>query len=197
MSNTNDNTSPEDQPPPVSFVKWLSLGLLAVAMLAFAAAHVSGHAGIACRFAPLFGLVVGALLGWLTGQGRSANHRRRLLLAAVLGAAGFVGLTLESHRLYVTRLKQSIKSGIGLNLLPPEILEEMNVERAKVIAIRSRFDVYLRYRISDNQLIGVDALSALWPAVIWAVEILLAALVAAGLFHIFTRPATQNSGSSP
>jgi hypothetical protein len=66
-----------------------------------------------------------------------------------------------------------------------------------MVAARSRFNLYLRYRISANQLFGDRARSAPWPAVIWAIEILLAALVAATTFHIFTRPPTQNSGSRP
>jgi|GEM_PF-6585321 hypothetical protein len=210
MSNSNDNTPTEDQPPPISFVKWLSLSVVLTAMLAFAAAHVPGQAGIACRFAALFGLVVGALIGWLAGQGRDANHRRRLLLAAILGAAGFVGLTLESHRLYVVRLKDSIGSGVGLNLLPSKMLDEMNESycqllcyekmnegRAQVIATRSQFDVYLRYRIMENRLVGEKAFSTSTAAGLWAVEILLAAILAVGTFHIFTRPPTENSGSGP
>ena len=196
-SNSNDNTPIDDQRPPISFTKWLLLSVVLTAMLAFAAAHVPGQAGIACRFALLFGLVVGALSGWLAGQGKGANYRRRLLLVTVLGAAGFAGLTFESYRLYVVHLKDSIGSGVGLNLLPPKMLDEMNQGRAKVIAIRSRFDVYLRYRIMENRLVGEKAFSTSTAACIWAVEIILAAIVAAGAFHIFTRPLAQNAGASP
>ncbi|MBT4864760.1 MAG: hypothetical protein HON53_06490 [Planctomycetaceae bacterium] len=196
MSASNDEELDKTGSPPISFVKWLSLSFVLTAMLAFAAAHAPGQAGIACRFALLFGLVVGALSGWLAGQGRDANHWRRLLFVGVLGATGFAGLTLESYRLYVVHLKDSIGSGVGLNLLPPKILDEMNEGRAEVLATRSRFDVYLRYRIMENQLVGDKAYPGPTAAYFWAVEIFLAAIAAAGTFHIFTRPPTQGSSSS-
>ena len=77
------------------------------------------------------------------------------------------------------------------------MLDEMNEGRAEVIATRSQFDVYLRYRIMENRLVGEKAFSTSTAAGLWAVEILLAALLAAGTFHIFTRPPTQNSSSGP
>jgi hypothetical protein len=190
MSASNDEELDTTESPPISFVKWLSLSLVLTAMLAFAAAHVSGQAGIICRFAAMFGPLVGTLIGWLSGQGGTAKSYRRTIIAATIAAAGFIGLTLESRRLYVVTFKEKIANGVGFMPVPKEVIDNM-------VAARSQFTWYLRYRVSANRLFGNKALSVPWPAVIWAVEIILAALLAAGAFHIFTRPPTQNPGSSP
>jgi hypothetical protein len=187
MSASDEVTPAAPDKPTSPFWQWLLISFVFIALIAFAAAHVPGRISVVCRFAPMFGFVVGAVVGLLTGQGRGAGHRGKLVLIAVLAAAGFVGLTLEAHRLYAAKLQKLLDGGIGVNLIPPHMIDKMQQDRAEVIAIRSKFRTYLHYRISANLNSSSKGWSEPWPAVIWSIEILLASVIAALTYHLFTR----------
>lgn len=164
---------------------WFALSLLALSLLSVAVAHATGGARVFLRFSPVFGLIGGAAIGWLALQTGRPMGRWRWVFPALLVGISFVGLTLEARRMYVVELRAKYRTPI---LTPtPEMAASFQQERETVLAAKSRFGTYLRFRVSSDSLPGGAATAVTWPAVFWAGEIVLAGLVGAWSFSMVTR----------
>lgn len=188
------------------FLKWLALGAVGLALLSFLAAHAPPRV----KLLGLFAVGYGFLAGW--GLSRLADlvdlSNRRVLISASLALilAGQLGLVWESHRLYEVRerkrlettaqplfpqlLQQTAKleSGEDLdNLRTAEALaSSLQQERQRVLAERTRFQNYLKHRVS-----ALGDWPPPWPLVFWCVETFLGTFVGVGVIHRMAPPGRE------
>ena len=163
---------------------WLALSLLALSLLSVAAARVTGGARVFFRFSPVFGLIGGAAMGWLALQSYRPMGRWRWGFPALLVGISFVGLTLETYRMYVVEQRAKYRTD---PILHPELAAPIRRVREHVLEAETRFGAYLRFRVSSVSLPGGELWPVTWPTVFWAGEIVLAGLAGGSSFRMVTR----------
>lgn len=183
---SSPTTSTQESPRSiVGYLQWVGLCVVGLTALTLLAAHAPGR----IRLLVLFAIVLGALCGW--GMSRAAEWLgiapKSIVatgLAGVLLAAAQVGLTLESWRLYVEDRRKEYFEDTKKGLLKP--LHEQVVEKLRPIFEReTTFAAYLEHRVKN-----LGEWESPWPAVFWAVEILLG--TAAGIV-VFRRAAGRGT----
>lgn len=156
---------------------------VALTALALAGAHAPAPVRLIGLFCMGFGLLAGWILAWLSGQILETPHRWVVWPALVLIVVAEVGLTLESHRLWVAafeRRQQDANASVMLRQLEsqPDVPAGFKDEFAQARAERTGFTSYLKARAS-----ALGEWDSPWPAVLWLGEMLVGSLAGAWLFR--------------
>ena len=165
---------------------WLLLSVAATALLAYVAAHLPRKpiALVALAYAALATWV----LLWLAGELRLNSRSRLLVAAAGLVLAGQIGVAWESHRVFASAVRTywgpDPRAGMLSQMRRSQtsaediaVMEAAIAERRRALAARTSFSAWLRHRLSQVTRFSPGSL---WPAVTWAVELLVG--TAAGLW---------------
>jgi hypothetical protein len=157
---------------------WFLLAGGAVAVLAYAAAHLPRKP--LALLAVAYAAVATWVLLWLAGELRLKAGRRMVAVVAGCVIVGQLGVAWESHRAFAAAVRtywgpdpragmlaQMRRSGAAAEDVA--VMEAAVTERRQALSARTSISAWLRHRLS--QIRRFDASSA-WPAVIWVLEIL-------------------------
>jgi hypothetical protein len=177
-------------------LSWLVVSALAVTFAALAAAWAPKMVGL---FLIGFGLLSGALLGWLA---RSFQVRGGAVVAlsAALIAASLGGLTLRTYRIWAERTEELLQD----NDTPPVLLPAGSLERLPD-DVRRTFESAAAARRPNlsfasyltNRTRPLGTWPAPWPGIFWGTEIVLGTAAGAWLSRRFSAaPALNERGGA-
>ena len=170
--------SPTARPAWPAALLWFLLACGAVAVLAYAAAHLPRRP--IALLAVAYAAVTTWVVLWLAGELRLKAGRRVLAATAGCVLVGQLGVAWESHRAFAAAVRaywgpdpragmlaQMRRSGAAAEDVA--VMEAAVAERRQALSARTSVSAWLRHRLS--QIRRFDAGSP-WPAVIWALEVL-------------------------
>jgi len=184
--------------------EWLVIGLVGVTVLTLAGAHAPGRIKLIGLFAVVYGLAVGWGLGQLAKLRRVPIGKGVGWLSLALIAAGQIGMAFQSYQLHVVQIRRDDQPDsklIGLErFLQRQNVPEDPEERARLEEIKqdiqraaqsreqklaelTSFSTYLR-----NRLAALGTWWSPWPAVFWAVEVLLSSMAGAWVAYRINQP---------